>query len=110
LPGYFTRIEVAEPHLLPQSVWEQLPPTDKASLTEGEFSSQQWAPLDRRRFRIEPESFRSEVSVANVGGLHATWIFSNGATETKHRSPGVDSFVIGLNERGASQLLLSWSE
>ena len=109
-PGYFTKIEVADPHLIPQSIWENLPPSERTLLTERAFSSQEWAPLDRRRFRIEPESFRSEVSVANVGGLHATWIFSNGATETTHRSPGVDSFVIGLNERGASQLVLSWSE
>ena len=96
--------------MIPQSIWENLPPSERALLTEREFSSQEWAPLDRRRFRIEPESVRSKVSVANVGGLRATWIFSNGAAETTHRSPAVESFVIGLNERGASQLLLSWSE
>ena len=106
MPGYFTKIEVADPHLIPQSIWENLPPSERTLLTERAFSSQEWAPLDRRRFRIEPESFRTELSVANVGGLRATWIFSNGAAETTHRSPAVESFVIGLNERGASQLVL----
>jgi hypothetical protein len=33
-------------------------------LTEHEFSSQEWAPLDRRRFRIEPESYNIDL-----GGL-----------------------------------------
>ena len=106
MPGYFTKIEVADPHLIPQSIWENIPPNEKALLTEREFSSQERAPADRRRFRIEPESFRTELSVANVGGLRATWIFSNGAAETTHRSPAVERFVIGLNERGASQLVL----
>ena len=78
MPGYFTKIEVADPHMIPQSIWENLPPSERTLLTERAFSSQEWAPLDRRRFRIEPESVRSEVSVANVGGLRATWIFSNG--------------------------------
>jgi hypothetical protein len=70
--GYFTKIEAADPHLIPQSIWESLPPSEKALLTEAEFSCQQWAPVDQRRFRIEPESFRTELSIANVGTLRAT--------------------------------------
>ena len=69
MPGYFTKIEVADPHLIPQSVWESLPPNQKLVLTERVFSSQEWEPLDRRRFRIEPESYRTEFSFANVGAL-----------------------------------------
>jgi hypothetical protein len=65
--GYFTRIEVHDPHLLPQLAWEKLPPSEKALLTQAEFSSQQWAPLDKRRYRIEPESYRTESLMANVG-------------------------------------------
>ena len=57
--GYFTKIEVGDPHLIPQSIWENLPPSQKVLLTERELSSQEWAPLDQRRFRIEPENYRS---------------------------------------------------
>ena len=57
MPGHFTKIEVADPHLFAQSVWASLLPSDKASLTEHEFSSQEWTPLDQRRFRLEPESY-----------------------------------------------------
>jgi len=69
MPGHFTKIEVGDPHLLPQSVWEKLPPRQKLVLTEEMFSSQRWEPLDRRRIRIEPKSYRTEFSFANVGML-----------------------------------------
>ena len=78
--GYFTKIEVGDPHLIPQTVWEKLPPSEKALLSEAEFSSQEWAPLDQRRFRIEPESYRTAALVANVGALRASRITGNGAT------------------------------
>jgi hypothetical protein len=67
--GHFTKIEVADPRLVSQSIWESLPPSEKVLLAEREFSSQKWAPHDRRRFRIEPESYRTEVSIDNVGPL-----------------------------------------
>jgi hypothetical protein len=54
-------------------------------LAEREFSSQEWAPLDQRRFRIEPENYRTAASVANVGALRATRLTGNGATETTLR-------------------------
>jgi hypothetical protein len=69
MPGHFTKIEVGDPHLLPQSVWERLPPSQKLVLTQEMFSSQRWEPLDQRRFRIEPESYRTEFSFANIGAL-----------------------------------------
>ena len=69
MAGHFTKIAVADPHLIPQSIWEGLPPSEKVLLTERAYSSQDWAPLDQRRFRIEPESYRTEVSIDNVGPL-----------------------------------------
>jgi AraC-like DNA-binding protein len=107
--GYFTRIEVRDPHLLPQLAWEKLPPSEKALITEGEFSSQQWAPLDRRRFRIEPESYRTESLMANVGALRLSRNTHNRAKETTVRAPGMDGFAISMIERGAGQLLLPGS-
>jgi hypothetical protein len=38
MPGFFAKIEVGDPHLLPQSIWENLPPRQKVLLTEREFS------------------------------------------------------------------------
>ena len=109
MAGYFTRIEVADPHLIPQSVWEKLPPREKALLTEGEFSSQEWAPLDRRGFRIEPESYRTESLMANVGALRLSRNFHSRAKETAVRAPGMDGFAISMIERGAGQLVLPGS-
>ena len=40
MSGYFTKIEVGDPHLIPQLIWENLPPSQKVLLTEREFSSQ----------------------------------------------------------------------
>jgi hypothetical protein len=81
VPGYFTKIQVADPHRFAQSVWESLPPGDRAMLTEREFSAQDWAPLDRRRFRIEPESYRSELSIANIGALRVSRTVKNQAMQ-----------------------------
>ena len=106
MPGFFTKIEVADPHLIGQSVWESLPPSQKALLIEREYSSQEWAPLDQRRFRIEPENYRTAASVANIGALRASRITGNGATETTLRSPGSDGFGLSIIERGANRLTL----
>ena len=106
MPGHFTKIEVADPHLVGQSVWESLPPSQKALLIEREYSSQEWAPLDQRRFRIEPENYRTAASVANIGALRASRITGNGATETTLRSPRSDGFGLSIIERGANRLIL----
>ena len=110
MAGYFTRIEVRDPHLLPQSAWEKLPPREKALLTEGEFTSQQWAPLDRRRFRSEPESYRTQSLMANVGALRLSRNSHNRAKETMLRAPGWDGFAISMIERGAGRLILPGSD
>ena len=94
-----------DPHLLPQVVWEKLPPSEKALLSEAEFGSQQWAPLDRRRFRIEPESYRTQSLMANVGAVRLSRNSHNRAKETTLRAPGLDGFAISMIERGAGQLV-----
>ena len=109
MAGYFTKIEVADPPLIPQFIWENLPPGEKDLLTEAEFSSQQWAPLDRRRFRIEPESYRTVASIANVGVLRLSRNAHNRAKETTLRAPGMDGLAISMIERGAGQLVLPGS-
>jgi AraC-like DNA-binding protein len=106
VPGYFTKIEVADPYLFAQSVWASLPPSEKALLTEHEFSAQEWAPLDQRRFRIEPEIYRTELSMANVGALRLSRTVNNQATQMTVRSPGIEGFGISMVEQGASRLVL----
>jgi hypothetical protein len=105
VPGCFSKIKVADPHLIMQSIWENLPPREKVLLTEREFSSQDWAPLDRRRFRIEPESYRTEVSIANVGALRLSRSVHSQATRYATELPAVDGFGISIIERGASRLV-----
>jgi AraC-like DNA-binding protein len=74
-------------------------------LTECNFSSQEWEPLDRRRFRIEPESYRNEFSFANVGALGLSRITNSQATRMTIGPPGIDLFAVSMIERGASQLV-----
>ena len=106
MPGFFTKIEVDDPRLVTQSIWENLPPSEKILLTEREFSSQEWAPLDQRRFRIEPESYRTEVSIANLGALRLSRSVHSQATRYATQLPAVDGFGISIIERGASRLVL----
>ena len=106
MPGHFTKVEVADPRLLGQSLWESLPPSEKALLIAREYSSQEWAPLDQRRFRIEPENYRTAASVANIGALRASRITGNAATEMMLRSPGIDAFGLLIIERGSNRLVL----
>lgn len=109
MPGYFIKIEVGNPHLIPQTVWENLPESERSLLAEHEFRSQEWAPLDRRRFRIEPESYRTQSLMATVGALRFSRNLHNRAKETTVRAPGMDGFAISLIERGAGRLILPGS-
>src|SRR5215471_9057455 len=109
MPGNFTKIAAGNPYLIAQTAWENLPPSQKTSFTEQELSSQEWAPLDRRHFRIEPESYRTESLMANVGALRLSRNIHNRAKETTIRAPGVDGFAISMIERGAGQLVLPGS-
>jgi hypothetical protein len=74
-------------------------------LTEREFSAQEWAPLDQRRFRLEPENYRTELFTANVGALRMSRTVNNQAMQLTVRSPGIDGFAISTIERGASRLV-----
>ena len=106
MPGRFSVVDVGDPHLIGQSVWENLPPLEKALAHERQFSSWEWAALDRRRFRIEPESYRTESSVANIGGLRAGRVAESRATQFWTRSPVVDAVWVTVFERGAGRLVL----
>jgi AraC-like DNA-binding protein len=110
MPGNFTKIAAGNPYLIAQTAWENLPPSQKTTLTEREFSAQERAPLDRRRFRIEPESYRTESLMANVGALRLARVTHNRAKETTYRAPGVDGFAISMIERGAGRLIFPGSD
>jgi AraC-like DNA-binding protein len=105
MAGNFTKIEVRDPHLIAQLVWEKLPPSKKVAFTERMFSSQRWEPLDQRRFRIEPESYRTEFSFTNIGALGLSRITNSQATRMTIGPPGVDLFAISMIEQGASHLV-----
>ena len=79
-------------------------------LTERTFSSQDWEPLDQRRFRIEPESYRTEFSFANFGALGLSRITNSQATRMTIGQPGPDLFAISMIEQGASRLVLPGSD
>jgi AraC-like DNA-binding protein len=105
MPGHFTKIEVHDPHQIAQLVWEKLPPSKKVALTESMFSSQRWEPLDQRRFRIDPESYRTKFSFTNIGALGLSRITNSQATRMTIGPPGVDLFAISMIEQGASHLV-----
>jgi hypothetical protein len=42
MPGHFTKIEAGNPYLIAQTAWENLSPSEKTSVTEHEFRSQEW--------------------------------------------------------------------
>jgi AraC-like DNA-binding protein len=105
MSGYLTDIEIADPHLIPQSIWENFPARQKILLTEREFSSQEWAPLDQRRFRLEPESYRTKLSFANLGALRLSRSAGSQAVRMTTRLPAVDGFGISMIERGTSGLV-----
>jgi len=70
------------------------------------ISSREWAPLDRRHFRIEPESYRTEYSVANVGALRIGRIADSHAMQMAIRPPVIDGLLIVVYERGTARLVL----
>lgn len=110
MPGFPTKVEVTDPRLLGQRVWENLLPSDKALLTEREFISQEWVPLDRRRFRIEPESYRTQYSLAGLGTLRALRIAASRATQFTIRSPVADAVLVTVFEQGTGRLVLPGSD
>ena len=100
--GRFTVVEVRDPHLIGQAVWNSLPPSEKGYITD--VDAMEWAPLDRHRFRAEPESYRTEYAYAKVGAMYAAHVTDNRATHFKIRSPVMDAIWIILFRRGAGRL------
>jgi AraC-like DNA-binding protein len=108
VPGRFTDLEVRDPQLIGQTVWDSLPQSEKASITDA--SAMEWAPLDRKRFRVEPESYRTEYSYAKVGGMYAVRVADACATQFRIQSPVMDAVWIIMFEQGAGKLVVPGSD
>ena len=100
--GRFTVVEVRDPHLIGQAVWNSLPPSEKASITDA--NATEWAPLDRHRFSAEPERYRTEYAYAKIGGMYAAQVTDGCATHFRIRSPMMDAIWIIVFQRGAGRL------
>src|SRR5215831_4961691 len=100
--GRFTVLEVRDPHLIGQTVWNSLPPSEKASITDPD--AMEWAPLDRQRFHTEPELYCTEYAYAKVGGIYAARVTDGCATHFRIRSSVMDAIWIILFQRGAGRL------
>ena len=104
MPGRFTDLEMRNPRLIGRAVWDSLPPSEKASISDA--SAMEWAPLDRKRFRIEPESYRTDYSYAKLGGIYAVRVIDACATEFKIQSPVMDAIWLIMFEQGEGRLIL----
>jgi hypothetical protein len=58
-------------------------------------------PLDRKRFRAEPESYLTEYCYAKFGGMYAVHVTDARATQFRMRSPAIEAVWIIMFERGA---------
>ena len=105
MSGNFLKILVADPHQKNRVLWESLSPKRRTWLDERQFCSLEFEAIDQRRFRIEPESFRSEVWSPAAGAVRATRVFDSGATQSVQLAPGFDSYRLSFMERGASRLV-----
>jgi AraC-like DNA-binding protein len=107
MPSRFTDLEVRDPRLISPISWDSLPSREKAVVDKRGFvNSREWAPVDQRRFRIEPESYRTEYSIANIGRLRAHRIADSLAMQLTIRLPAVDVVRIVVFERGGARLTL----
>ena len=107
MPGRFTEFEVRDPRLIATTAWDSLPSREKAFVDQrGFISSREWAPLDQRRFRLEPESYRTQYSIANIGRLRAHRIADSLAIQFTIRLPAADVVRIVLFERGGARFAL----
>jgi hypothetical protein len=105
MPGRFTVLEVRDPRLIAPTAWESLPPWEKAVIDRRGFvSSRDWAPVDQRRFGIEPENYRTQYAIANIGRLRAHRIVDSLAMQFTIRLPTVDVVRIVIFERGGALL------
>jgi AraC-like DNA-binding protein len=100
--GRFTVLEVRDPHLIGQAVRNSLPASERASIIDPD--AMEWAPLDRHRFRAEPERYRTEYAYAKVGGMYAARVSDGCATHFRIRSAVMDAVWIILFQRGTGRL------
>ena len=105
MPGNLLRIEITDPHQANRVLWENLSPKKRTWLEERQFCSREFEALDQRRFRLEPESYRSEFWTPTVGVIRASRIADNRATQSVQRTPGFDSYCVSFMERGTSRLV-----
>src|SRR6516162_10760272 len=105
MPGNFLTVEVADPHQANRVLWESLSPKKRTWLDERQFCSIEFEALDQRRFRLEPESFRSEFSTPTVGTIRTSRATNSRAIQWAQRAPGFDSYCVSFMERGASRLV-----
>lgn len=107
MSGRFTDLEMRDPHLIPADLWGRLPLWQKAVVGRQRFiDSREWAPLDQRRFRLDPESYRTQYATANVGRLRATRVGDSLAMRFLIRLPAAEVVQIVVFERGGARFVL----
>jgi AraC-like DNA-binding protein len=74
-------------------------------LNERDACSREYEALDWRRFRLEPEGFRSQFSFASIGAMRASRVADSRATQVTVRTAGLDAYCISLMEQGASRII-----
>jgi AraC-like DNA-binding protein len=105
--GRFTDLEVRDPQLIAPTAWDNFSAREKAVVDKRGFtSSREWAPLDQRRFRIEPASYRTQYSIAHLGRLRAHRIADSLAMQFTIRLPAADVFRIVVFELGGARFVL----
>jgi AraC-like DNA-binding protein len=107
MPGRFTDLEVRDPRLIASTAWDSLPRREKVVVDKQRFiSSREWTALDQRRFRIEPQSYRTQYSIANLGRLRAHRIADSLAMQFTIRLPTADVMRIVVFEQGGTRFAL----
>jgi AraC-like DNA-binding protein len=107
MPGRLNLVAVADPYRLGALARQYLSRGEKAPLTEDD---QKYAPLDQRRYRLEPENYRTEYWGTKIGELQAVRVADRSATQLTIRSPATSAFWVAMFERGASRVILPGSD
>ena len=107
MSGLFSDLEIRDPHLIAPIAWDSLSSREKAGVNKRRFiNSREWVPLDQRRFRVEPESYRTRYSIANLGNLRAHRILDNLAMRFTIGLPTTDVVRIVVFEQGGARFIL----
>jgi AraC-like DNA-binding protein len=104
VPEGFTTFEVGDPHQTNSVVWDRLPANERSRLTGQEIWSRTYEAADWRRFKSDPESYRSTFSVGLVGALRLSRIADERGTGFTIHDPGLDAHCISVMERGSARL------